>query len=171
VVGITGFEPATSWSRTKRSTRLSYIPNRRAADWRASRSDARRQAGNLSDIDCGGREKLGERASLRHEPGPFKSRAVGWSGGPPSAPWPADPLRQRVTAKRPFTIPRKPSAGASSCFWGPHPEQRSEWQNVYPGLPPIARDIGTGRAAAGPKALPSESGPACGPSCSATPLT
>lgn len=27
VVGITGFEPATSWSRTKRSTRLSYIPN------------------------------------------------------------------------------------------------------------------------------------------------
>ncbi len=26
VVGMTGLEPATSWSRTKRSTRLSYIP-------------------------------------------------------------------------------------------------------------------------------------------------
>ena len=26
VVGATGFEPATSWSRTKHSTRLSYAP-------------------------------------------------------------------------------------------------------------------------------------------------
>lgn len=25
-VGLTGFEPATSWSRTKRSTKLSYSP-------------------------------------------------------------------------------------------------------------------------------------------------
>src|SRR5688572_22384334 len=27
VVGATGFEPATSWSQTRRSTRLSYTPN------------------------------------------------------------------------------------------------------------------------------------------------
>jgi hypothetical protein len=26
IVGVTGFEPATSWSRTKRSTKLSYTP-------------------------------------------------------------------------------------------------------------------------------------------------
>ena len=25
-IGLTGFEPATSWSRTKRSTKLSYSP-------------------------------------------------------------------------------------------------------------------------------------------------
>ena len=28
VVGTTGFEPATSWSQTKCSTGLSYVPNR-----------------------------------------------------------------------------------------------------------------------------------------------
>ena len=27
MVGTTGFEPATSWSQTKRSTRLSHVPN------------------------------------------------------------------------------------------------------------------------------------------------
>ncbi len=27
VVGATGFEPATSWSQTRRSTRLSYTPD------------------------------------------------------------------------------------------------------------------------------------------------
>ena len=27
MVGKTGFEPATSWSQTKRSTKLSYFPN------------------------------------------------------------------------------------------------------------------------------------------------
>ena len=27
VVGVTGFEPATSWSQTRRSTKLSYTPN------------------------------------------------------------------------------------------------------------------------------------------------
>ncbi len=27
VVGTTGFEPATSWSQTRRSTKLSYVPN------------------------------------------------------------------------------------------------------------------------------------------------
>ncbi len=26
VVGVTGFEPATSWSQTRRSTKLSYTP-------------------------------------------------------------------------------------------------------------------------------------------------
>ena len=26
MVGTTGFEPATSWPQTKRSTRLSYVP-------------------------------------------------------------------------------------------------------------------------------------------------
>ena len=26
MVGMTGFEPATSWSQTRRSTKLSYIP-------------------------------------------------------------------------------------------------------------------------------------------------
>jgi hypothetical protein len=26
-IGVTGFEPATSWSRTKRSTKLSYTPD------------------------------------------------------------------------------------------------------------------------------------------------
>ena len=25
-VGVTGFEPATSWSQTRRSTKLSYFP-------------------------------------------------------------------------------------------------------------------------------------------------
>ena len=29
MVGATGFEPATSWSQTRRSTRLSYTPNSR----------------------------------------------------------------------------------------------------------------------------------------------
>lgn len=28
LVGMTGFEPATSWSQTKRSTKLTYIPIR-----------------------------------------------------------------------------------------------------------------------------------------------
>lgn len=28
-IGATGFEPATSWSQTKRSTKLSYAPGRR----------------------------------------------------------------------------------------------------------------------------------------------
>ncbi len=27
LIGVTGFEPATSWSRTKRSTKLSYTPD------------------------------------------------------------------------------------------------------------------------------------------------
>jgi hypothetical protein len=27
MVGVTGFEPATSWTRTTRSTSLSYTPN------------------------------------------------------------------------------------------------------------------------------------------------
>ena len=27
MVGVTGFEPATSWSQTTRSTKLSYTPN------------------------------------------------------------------------------------------------------------------------------------------------
>ena len=26
IVGVTGFEPATSWSRTRRSTKLSHTP-------------------------------------------------------------------------------------------------------------------------------------------------
>jgi hypothetical protein len=26
-IGVTGFEPATSWSQTTRSTKLSYTPN------------------------------------------------------------------------------------------------------------------------------------------------
>ena len=30
MVGKTGFEPATSWSQTKRSTKLSYFPVRMA---------------------------------------------------------------------------------------------------------------------------------------------
>src|SRR5580693_5787445 len=30
LVGATGFEPATSWSQTRRSTRLSYTPERSA---------------------------------------------------------------------------------------------------------------------------------------------
>jgi hypothetical protein len=29
MVGVTGFEPATSWSQTKRSTKLSYTPELR----------------------------------------------------------------------------------------------------------------------------------------------
>ncbi len=32
MVGKTGFEPATSWSQTKRSTKLSYFPKKK---WRA----------------------------------------------------------------------------------------------------------------------------------------
>jgi hypothetical protein len=28
MVGMTGFEPAASWSRTRRSTKLSHIPTR-----------------------------------------------------------------------------------------------------------------------------------------------
>ena len=27
MVGMTGFEPATSWSQTRRTTKLCYIPN------------------------------------------------------------------------------------------------------------------------------------------------
>ena len=40
VVGVTGFEPTTSWSRTKRSTKLSYTPGclRRRRDGDAGRS-------------------------------------------------------------------------------------------------------------------------------------
>ena len=29
MVGVTGLEPTASWSRTKRSTKLSYTPNGR----------------------------------------------------------------------------------------------------------------------------------------------
>ena len=29
LVGVTGFEPATSWSQTRRSTKLSYTPHAR----------------------------------------------------------------------------------------------------------------------------------------------
>ena len=28
MVGVTGFEPTASWSRTKRSTKLSYTPKK-----------------------------------------------------------------------------------------------------------------------------------------------
>ena len=36
MVGMTGFEPAASWSQTKRSTKLSHIPiERRFYDWTA----------------------------------------------------------------------------------------------------------------------------------------
>ena len=41
MVGATGFEPATSWSRTKRSTRLSHAPFG-AAFQRQNRGDYRR---------------------------------------------------------------------------------------------------------------------------------
>lgn len=30
MVGVTGFEPATSWSQTRRTTKLCYTPNRAA---------------------------------------------------------------------------------------------------------------------------------------------
>ena len=30
MVGAEGFEPSTSWSRTRRSTRLSHAPNRKS---------------------------------------------------------------------------------------------------------------------------------------------
>ena len=33
MVGATGFEPATSWSQTKRSTRLSYAPDSPSDAW------------------------------------------------------------------------------------------------------------------------------------------
>src|SRR5882672_2046824 len=45
MVGMTGLEPATFWSRTRRSTRLSYIPNRDA------QID---KPGDSSDIDVAG---------------------------------------------------------------------------------------------------------------------
>jgi hypothetical protein len=32
LVGVTGFEPTTSWSRTKRSTKLSYTPKASGED-------------------------------------------------------------------------------------------------------------------------------------------
>jgi hypothetical protein len=34
VVGAAGFEPATSWSQTKRSTKLSYAPTRTPQEYR-----------------------------------------------------------------------------------------------------------------------------------------
>src|SRR5437762_3422453 len=38
MVGATGFEPATSWSQTRRSTRLSYTPGRTGKGWRRADS-------------------------------------------------------------------------------------------------------------------------------------
>ena len=32
VVGVTGFEPATFWSRTKRATKLRYTPKKNGAN-------------------------------------------------------------------------------------------------------------------------------------------
>ncbi len=44
VVGVTGLEPATFWSRTKRSTKLSYTPKWTSPHpfkWRAARTAGR----------------------------------------------------------------------------------------------------------------------------------
>ena len=44
MVGVTGFEPATSWSQTRRSTKLSYTPsfeNFRPLDSREKFSEGR----------------------------------------------------------------------------------------------------------------------------------
>ena len=38
-IGVTGFEPATSWSRTKRSTKLSYTPSSRKDHYIQPRHD------------------------------------------------------------------------------------------------------------------------------------
>ena len=38
MVGVTGFEPATSWSQTRRSTKLSYTPRLKRASCNMARS-------------------------------------------------------------------------------------------------------------------------------------
>ena len=38
MVGMTGFEPATSWSQTKHSTKLNYIPIGRGSENRTQQS-------------------------------------------------------------------------------------------------------------------------------------
>jgi hypothetical protein len=40
LVGVTGFEPATSWSQTTRSTKLSYTPIKPADEYHASEFSA-----------------------------------------------------------------------------------------------------------------------------------
>src|SRR3954467_15727766 len=52
MVGVTGFEPATSWSQTRRSTKLSYTPH---AGRDLTPSSARRMR-NLDD--SGGKARL-----------------------------------------------------------------------------------------------------------------
>ena len=69
-IGATGFEPATSWSQTKRSTKLSYAPERRNLNGEITL--VQEASGKRAD---GKRKSLGERSSRRH-PGLQRSEQI-----------------------------------------------------------------------------------------------
>src|ERR1043166_6227745 len=78
LVGATGLEPATSCSRSKRSTRLSYAPLVRQFDGEAGQLRLRvlvRRVGNSAErCDCSVGMTAGERGSV-------VDRAGGFNGG------------------------------------------------------------------------------------------
>ena len=55
LVGATGFEPATSWSQTRRATRLRYAPARMSACVRLERGAGGRRKRFLMQIPPGGK--------------------------------------------------------------------------------------------------------------------
>src|SRR5579863_8175889 len=76
MVGVTGLEPATFWSRTKRSTRLSYTPKigrlpPRAARWR--------RAGQSTE--AASRLQCGPPGPVKSPPPASEELAKGGSGG------------------------------------------------------------------------------------------
>src|SRR5947208_16346589 len=74
MVGVTGFEPATSWSRTKRSTKLSYTPVSETATDREFGQGLECVPvdgfGNFGQcVQCFGNLRPGERGSVRDRSG------------------------------------------------------------------------------------------------------
>ncbi len=67
LVGVTGLEPATFWSRTKRSTKLSYTPRKRAGAVCGPRSllDAGRAFNGIPDADRIACARVGAQGSAR----------------------------------------------------------------------------------------------------------
>lgn len=76
LVGVTGLEPATFWSRTKRSTKLSYTPRKRAGAVCGPRSllDAGRAFNGIPDADRIACARVGAQGSARERPAGVERR-------------------------------------------------------------------------------------------------
>ena len=89
MVGATGFEPATSWSRTKRSTRLSHAPlikchrsralyhpdTRRRAAWSGTPRACPPLSGKTGGTIVGSRSGASEKGAGRKNTGEYRRKA------------------------------------------------------------------------------------------------